>query len=487
MVSTTGRTGQGTEQGTELEGAEPLIDAEALLESTSVEDLAARADELVRSMEDPSALLAKPCGSLREAPDLLSCFGLLLSGLAPLPGMTVLDFGAGSCWTSHFLTQMGCRVVAMDISEAMIDLGRRRYKEHPVFGTQPAPEFNVFDGRRMDLDDASVDRILCFDALHHVANMRDVLSEMGRVLRSGGLAGFSEPGPNHSKDPQSQHEMRRYGVPERDLVLEDVWTWSRQAGFDELSVAVFAPSPQWVSLEVFEDFLAPSGNASGSSTSSTSGGRGSAPSVASRLGNRAVHALRPRGNARLDRALRPMQQLSRLAAELNSPQSAKAAMAQVANVRSQLFNRRMFIMRKHGDELPDSREASGLQAKLEIEALHVDTGPKTTRVTAVCSITNTGRNRWLPSSAGIGAVRLGMRTRHGRRPSADHGRVHLPGDRMLAPGDRVVVNLDTEIDTPGEGSDPVWLELDLVSEGISWFAEVHGHPVDVALPPYEGS
>lgn len=65
--------------------SEQLIDAEALLSSTSVEELAARADELVRSMVDPTALLAKPCGSLREAPDLLTCFGLLLSGLVRSP------------------------------------------------------------------------------------------------------------------------------------------------------------------------------------------------------------------------------------------------------------------------------------------------------------------------------------------------------------------------------------------------------------------
>ncbi len=467
-----------TARGADTEtGNRELIDAEALLASTSVEELAARADELVRSMVDPSALLAKPCGSLREAPDLLACFGLLLSGLAPLPGMTVLDFGAGSCWTSHFLTQMGCRVIAMDISEAMIDLGRRRYKEHPVFGSQPAPEFSVFDGHRMELDDASVDRVLCFDALHHVANTREVLSEMGRVLRPGGLAGFSEPGPNHSKDPQSQHEMRRYGVPERDLVLEDVWDWGREAGFLDLSVAVFAPSPQWVSLPVFEDFLA--------TVNGTPKERGPAPTVAARLGNRGIQAFRPRGRALLDQALLPMQRLSRLAAELNSPQSAKAAMAQVANVRSQLFNRRMFVMRKEGEELPDSREASGLKAELVTDQVHVETGPSVSRVTAVCTVTNTGRNRWLPSSVGIGAVLLGLRLRHGRRPSTDQGRVPLPGDRMLAPGERVVVNLDTEIETPGAGSDPVWLELDLVSEGISWFAEVHGHPTEIALPPYE--
>ncbi len=182
-----------------------------------------------------------------------------------------------------------------------------------------------------------------------------------------------------------------------------------------------------------------------------------------------------------------MQRLSRLAAELNSPQSAKAAMAQVANVRAQLFNRRMFIVRKAGVELPDSREASGLRAELVTERVSVETGLDKTRVSAKCTVTNAGRNRWLPSSAGVGAVLLGLRVRHGRRPSADHGRVPLPGDRMVAPGEQVVVNVETEIDTPSAGRDPVWLELDLVSEGISWFAEVHGHPVEIALPPYEGT
>ena len=449
---------------------ENLLDAEMLLASVSVEELAARADELVRSMQDPSALLAKPCGSLREAPDLLTCFGLLLGGIAPLPGMTVLDFGAGSCWTSHFLSQMGCRVIAMDISPAMLELGRRRYDEHPVFGVQPRPQFSVFDGHRMELEDATVDRVLCFDALHHVGNMREVLLEIGRVLAPGGLAGFSEPGPNHSKDAQSQHEMRRYGVPERDLVLEDVWKWAREAGFVDLSVALFSPSPQWVTLGTFNGFLV------------TSPSR-----FATRLGNRGVQAFHPRGRPLLDRALLPMQRLSRLVAELSSPQTARAAMAYVANVRAQLSNRRMFLMRKEGEELPDSREASGLRADLLVERLNVETGPSTSRVTAVCTITNTGRNRWLPSSAGIGAVLLGLRTRHGRRPSSDHGRVSLPGDRMFPPGERVIVELETEIETPGIANDPVWLEVDLVSEGISWFAEVHGHPVEIAIPPYANS
>lgn len=460
-----------------------LIDARALLASTTTDELAARADELVRSMEDPSALLAKPCSSLREAPDLLSCFGLLLSGLAPLPGMTVLDFGAGSCWTSYFLTQMGCRVIAMDISEAMLDLGRRRFEEHPVFGSQPEPSFCVFDGNRMDLEDASVDRILCFDALHHVANMPDVVKEMGRVLRPGGTAGFSEPGPNHSRDPQSQHEMRRYGVPELDLVIEDVWDAARSAGFSDLSVALFAPSPQWVTLGTFDAFL----QTDQRPTVSGHQGSGTDPhkkSFIRRASNKAVEVLRPR-NSVLDPALVRAQRVFRLASELGTPASAKASLAEVSHIRVQLQNRRMFLMKKAGDEFPDSREAAGLKAELELSDLRVETNEDTTVVTGTCTVVNVGRNRWLPSSSGKGAVLLGLRVKHGRHPSSDHGRIWFPGDKMVNPGERVDLALETEIATPARDAEPVVLELDLVSEGLSWFAEVSGHPIEVPIPPYD--
>ena len=394
--------------------------------------------------------------------------------------MTVLDFGAGSCWTSHFLTQMGCRVVAMDISEAMIDLGRRRYKEHPVFGSQPAPEFNVFDGHRMDLDDGSVDRVLCFDALHHVANMREVLSEMGRVLRPGGLAGFSEPGPSHSKDAQSQHEMRRYGVPERDLVLEDVWGWAAKR----------------VS-RTFRSRCSPRRLNGSRCRYSTSSWRRLLTLMHRSIVERLPRLPRASAVAGFGRSARGVMLLSigrscRCSAlsgsrsELNSPRSAKAAMAHVANVRTQLFNRRMFIIRKEGEELPDSREATGLQASSSWSTAWTWRPDHTnTRVTAVCTITNTGRNRWLPSSVGNrgGASRAATAPRQApeRRPRQG-GCSRVTG--CFAPGESVVVELDTEVDTPWPAKRSVWLELDLVSEGISWFAEVHGHPIEIAIPPY---
>jgi hypothetical protein len=141
-------------------------------------------------------------------------------------------------------------------------------------------------------------------------------------------------------------------------------------------------------------------------------------------------------------------------------------------------------MHNAGEEVNDSREATGLQARLEVDDIAVETGPSTTRVSVRCTVSNVGRNRWLPSSAGRGAVLLGLRLRSGQHPSADHGRVALTGDTHTDPGDSVTLEFETEIVTPSVAGGRVFLELDMVSEGISWFAEVHGHPIEIEVPPF---
>jgi len=112
----------------------------------------------------------------------------------------------------------------------------------------------VYDGRHIDLPDASVDRIFCLDAFHHVPDQRSILAEMGRILRTGGIAGFVEPGPAHSKDPSSQLEMRNFKVIENDIVLENILTMGRAAGFTEMKVSVGSTYPPRVSLERYRGF-----------------------------------------------------------------------------------------------------------------------------------------------------------------------------------------------------------------------------------------
>jgi SAM-dependent methyltransferase len=200
--------------------------------------------------------LAKPFSQVEETPTLLMGVAVLLQALALRPGMTVLEFGAGSGWLSRFFTQMGCRVVLLDVSPAALRIARELYARQPVIGAQPAPQFLEFDGRRIALPDGSVDRIVCFDAFHHAPNPHTVIREFARVLVDGGIAGFAEPGPRHAEAPRSQFESHTYGVVELDVDVHALWRTARASGFSDLRMCVFHGPPHHVSLREYEDLLA---------------------------------------------------------------------------------------------------------------------------------------------------------------------------------------------------------------------------------------
>ncbi len=233
-----------------------FIDVRRMIAETPIEELNRTAEEYFSSLKDWEHHLAKPFARTEDTPQLLIGLGVLLQGLALVPGMTVLEFGAGTGWLSRYLTQLGCRMILLDVSPSALHIARELFAKQPVFGARPHPEFLVFDGRRIDLPDASVDRIICFDAFHHAPNPADVIREFGRVLKPGGIAGFAEPGPNHSRTPQSQFEMRTYRVLENDVDISAIWEAATAAGFVDLQMAAYNIPPFHVSLAEYEELLA---------------------------------------------------------------------------------------------------------------------------------------------------------------------------------------------------------------------------------------
>jgi SAM-dependent methyltransferase len=225
----------------------PLIDVKKLISRYSLEQLNEAVEQYWRLHADSEALQVKPF-TLTEIQHLLVQFAHLIGGLELNAGMTVLDFGAGSCWASRILNQLGMRVISCDVSQTALDLGRKLRDRHPPYGQQPEQVFLRFDGRRFDLPDESVDRVFCLDALHHVSSQNDVVREMARILRQGGIAGFSEPGPNHSRHPGSQFEMRNYTAIENDICLDEIFAAAKESGFTQMKVAVAPIHPTMVSL-----------------------------------------------------------------------------------------------------------------------------------------------------------------------------------------------------------------------------------------------
>jgi 2-polyprenyl-3-methyl-5-hydroxy-6-metoxy-1,4-benzoquinol methylase len=199
--------------------------------------------------------LAKPFGQIAETPAILANLAVVLQSLTLSPGLRVVDFGAGSGWLSRWLTQLGCQVTLLDVSPTALAIARELYARHPVIGDQPSPRFLVFDGRRIDLPDASVDRIVCFDAFHHAANPDAMIREFARILVPGGLAGFAEPGPRHSDSARSSFESGTFGVVERDVDVHALWRTAQASGFSEIRMCVFHQPPFQVSLAEYEDLL----------------------------------------------------------------------------------------------------------------------------------------------------------------------------------------------------------------------------------------
>jgi SAM-dependent methyltransferase len=394
-----------------------LIDVREFKKGMTVEALNETAEQYFASVKDWDAAITKPLRSVEEAPALLSNFAHVLNGLQLVPGMSVLDFGAGSCWASRWLTQLGMEVIALDVSRTALKMGEALYARQPVIGQRPPPRFLHFDGHRIDLPDASVDRIVCLDTFHHLLNPDEVLRELSRILKPGGIAGFSEPGPRHSSSFQSQFEMRNFKVLEDDVDIARIWSSASATGFTRLRLAVFAPHTLLLSLPEFEEYL--------------KGGK---------------------SNERFAEA-----------------------------TRAHMENARLFFLHKGPlTAALDSRKREGLAAKLEVK-LASTTLKEGAPLAAQVVVTNSGRATWLPRSSGRGAVLLGchLLDASGRMLKLDYFRHPLtPGDgRPIAPGETVTV--DISVPLPGKGS--YLLDWDMVSESVGWFSTIGLVPVRVQI------
>ena len=162
--------------------------------------------------------------------------GVLIHWLRLSPGEMVLDFGAGSCWLSMFLHRFGCRTVAVDISRTVLELGRRIFERDPATDWNLCPEFIPYDGHSLALDDESVDKIIIYDAFHHIPNQEEILRELSRVLKKTGIMAMCEPGRFHATTGSSFRNTTETGILENSIIVEDIADRAKACGFKYVTV-----------------------------------------------------------------------------------------------------------------------------------------------------------------------------------------------------------------------------------------------------------
>lgn len=212
--------------------------------------LASQADGFNESAEryysahaDSAQLLDKPFSEPAALARRLIDMGVLIDALRLEPGDTVMELGAGTCWLSQLLNRFGCRTIAVDVSPTALALGRQLFDRDPRTNWSLDPQFLPYDGRVLPVADASIDRLVLYDAYHHLPNPAPLMREMRRVLTADGIVAMSEPGRGHAASAPSVAEAGATGVLENELVLEDIAELALASGFSGARVVVAGRPP----------------------------------------------------------------------------------------------------------------------------------------------------------------------------------------------------------------------------------------------------
>jgi ubiquinone/menaquinone biosynthesis C-methylase UbiE len=106
----------------------------------------------------------------------------MLAAAAPQGHERVLDAGCGTGHTALAFAPRVAEVVALDLTEAMLEQGRRLAAERGIANI----EFRRGDVQQVPFPDASFDLVTSRYSAHHYPRPEAALAELARVLRPGG-------------------------------------------------------------------------------------------------------------------------------------------------------------------------------------------------------------------------------------------------------------------------------------------------------------
>ena len=105
--------------------------------------------------------------------------------LADIRGKLVLDLGCGPGIFSNVCRELGASVVAMDFSDSMLSIARRRYESG----------FPTIQGvaKSLPFRDTIFDMVLALDVIEHLYEPETVLREVQRVMKPCGIIVLTTP------------------------------------------------------------------------------------------------------------------------------------------------------------------------------------------------------------------------------------------------------------------------------------------------------
>ncbi|MGD0478670.1 MAG: metalloregulator ArsR/SmtB family transcription factor [Terracidiphilus sp.] len=159
-----------------------------------------------------------------------------------MPPLTIADLGAGEGSFALLLSQRAARVIAVDSSARMIEVGREQAARHGVKNV----EYRQGDMEEVPIGAGEVDLVFFSQSLHHALHPERALAEAARILTPGGRVVVLDLLKHRFEEAREMYADEWLGFSEAELeaMLES-------AGFANVETAVVdkdAEAPQFQTL-----------------------------------------------------------------------------------------------------------------------------------------------------------------------------------------------------------------------------------------------
>jgi ubiquinone/menaquinone biosynthesis C-methylase UbiE len=152
-----------------------------------------------------------------------------------LPPLVVADLGAGEGASALLLAQRAKKVIAVDSSAKMIEVGREQAQRHCVKNI----DYRLGDMEEIPIGDGEVDLVFFSQSLHHALHPELALAEAARILVPGGRIVILDLVRHRFEQARELYADEWLGFSEADLE-----SMLQNAGFINVEATVVDKEPE---------------------------------------------------------------------------------------------------------------------------------------------------------------------------------------------------------------------------------------------------
>jgi SAM-dependent methyltransferase/biotin operon repressor len=152
-----------------------------------------------------------------------------------MPPLVVADLGAGEGSFALLLSQRAVRVIAVDSSAKMIEVGREQARRHGVKNI----DYLLGDMEEVPVGDAEVDLVFFSQSLHHALHPERALTEAARILKPRGRVVILDLVRHRFEEARELYADEWLGFSESELE-----TMLQKAGFANVETSIVDKEPE---------------------------------------------------------------------------------------------------------------------------------------------------------------------------------------------------------------------------------------------------